>query len=206
MSEIANKEPITEQDYIDAAQELGCKVAAIKAVAEVESSGSGFLPTGELVILFEPHIFWKRLKKYGEDPATILRLHPEAAEILYEKFKGHAGEHPSQQWDRLRKAANLPYAGAMNAAYESASFGKFQVMGFNHKAAGYATVFEFIHDLELGESYHLKAFVNLVKDFGLSKFLAAENWTGFAGSWNGPAYKVNKYDTKMAEAFKKFIA
>ncbi|AZA64465.1 DUF3380 domain-containing protein [Chryseobacterium carnipullorum] len=50
---------LTEQDYINAAKELGCEVAAIKAVAEVESRGSGFLSSGEPKILFERHRFYK---------------------------------------------------------------------------------------------------------------------------------------------------
>lgn len=37
---------LTEQDYKDAAGLLGVDVAAIKAVTEVESAGSGFLPSG----------------------------------------------------------------------------------------------------------------------------------------------------------------
>jgi len=199
-----NKPPISEQDYQDSANELGCKVAAIKAVASVESSGSGFLSTGELVILFEPHIFWKQLKRKDQDPAAILKAHPELADVLYEKYKGHGGERSSQQWDRLRKAANAPYDGAMDAAYESTSFGKFQIMGFNHKAAGYKDVFEFVHGLDQGESFHLKAFVSLIKDFGLANALATENWEKFANAYNGPAYKTNKYDTKLAAAFAKY--
>lgn len=195
---------ITEQDYIDAAHTLGCKVAAIKAAAEVESSGSGFLPTGELVILFEPHVFWRRLAKLGADPATILQAHPDAGDVLYPHFKGHSGEHPSQQWDRLRKAANLPYGPAMQAAHEAASYGKFQVLGENHKACGYASVFEMVHAYEQGEKYQLQGFVALVKDFGLDKALAREDWATYASGYNGPGYKTNHYDTKMAAAFKKF--
>jgi len=195
---------ITEQDYIDAAHALGCKVAAIKAAAEVESSGSGFLPTGELVILFEPHIFWRRLAKLGADPATILQAHPAAADILYPHYKGHDGEHPSQQWDRLRKAANLPYGPAMRAAYEAASYGKFQVLGENHKSCCYGSIFEMVHAYEQGESYQLQGFVALVKDFGLDEALAREDWATYAAGYNGPGYKANHYDTKMAAAFKKF--
>jgi hypothetical protein len=201
---MSDKLPITEQDYIDAAQELGCQPAAVKAVAQVESSGSGFLPTGELVILFEPHVFWRQLKKKGRDVASISAAHPELSDILYEKFKGHAGEKPSQQWERLRRAVNLPYNGAMTAGYEATSFGKFQIMGFNHEACGYADVFELVGNLNKGESYHLKAFVNLIKDFGLGKVLAAKNWAKFALAYNGPAYKVNNYDTKLAAAFAKY--
>jgi len=204
MKDPLNRPPLAEQDYIDGANELGCKVAAIKAVAEVESSGSGYLPTGELVILFEPHIFWKWLKSLGQDPAAVLQAYPEAADILYQKYKGHDGERPSQQWDRVRRAANLPYDPAMRAAYEATSFGRFQIMGFNHKAAGYGSVFEMVHDFDEGESYHLKAFVRLIKDFGLAGALQREDWTAFAKGYNGPAFKTNKYDEKLATAFEKY--
>lgn len=37
-----SKPVLTSQDFIDAAAILNCSVAAIKAVAEVESSGGGF--------------------------------------------------------------------------------------------------------------------------------------------------------------------
>ena len=200
--------PITEQDYIDAAASIGCKPAAIKAVASVESSGSGFLPTGELVILFEPHIFWRQLVRQRVDPKVILRAQPDTSDILYEVYRGHAGEHPSQQWGRLRRAAQIN----MTAAYNSASFGKFQIMGFNTVAAGYKNVFEFVHYLDQGEKYHLLSFVALIKSFGLAKALASENWKAFASSYNGPAYKGNPdtilddYDYKLAQAFKRYAA
>lgn len=201
------KELITEQDYQDAALELGCKPAAVKAVAEVESSGSGFLPTGELVILFEPHIFWRQLVKQGLNPKDIVLKDQSLTDILYEAYKGHAGEHPSQQWDRLRRAAQVN----MNAAYSSASFGKFQIMGFNVVAAGYKNAFEFVHFLDLGEKYHLQSFVKLIKSFGLAHALATENWAAFAKSYNGPAFRgsrdtiLDDYDYKLGKAFKKFI-
>lgn len=54
---------IADREYRSAAAKLGCEVAAIKAVAEVEAgSFGGFLSTGEPVILFERHVFHKRTK------------------------------------------------------------------------------------------------------------------------------------------------
>jgi len=44
---------LTEDDYKEAAQKLGCDVAAVKAVSEVESGPHGaFLSSGDPVILF----------------------------------------------------------------------------------------------------------------------------------------------------------
>ena len=48
---------LQESDFIEAANLLNCEVEAVKAVAEVESSGSGFLSNGKPKILFERHYF-----------------------------------------------------------------------------------------------------------------------------------------------------
>ena len=52
-----SKEKINEKDFKDAATKIGCSVAAIKAVAEVESKQSGFDEKDQPVILFERHVF-----------------------------------------------------------------------------------------------------------------------------------------------------
>jgi uncharacterized membrane protein YgcG len=39
---------------------------------------------------------------------------------------------------------------------------------------------------------------------GLAKFLRDKDWTSFARRYNGPGFKANKYDTKMAAAYKRF--
>ena len=56
------KPKLQEKDFQKAAKALNCDVAAIKAVAEVESKQDGFLPTDEPIILFERHIFSKLTK------------------------------------------------------------------------------------------------------------------------------------------------
>jgi hypothetical protein len=54
-----NIEPplLTVAHYSHAAAALGCEVAAIRAVLEVETGGSGFDRKGRLALLFEPHRF-----------------------------------------------------------------------------------------------------------------------------------------------------
>jgi hypothetical protein len=59
---------LTDVDIQVLAQEFEIDQAAIKAVKEVESSGSGFLPSGRPTILFEGHIFWKELLAVGKHP------------------------------------------------------------------------------------------------------------------------------------------
>lgn len=56
-------------DYKKAAQTLGVEEAAVRAIASVESNGSGFITdpvSGKQVpkILFERHIMFKRLRDF----------------------------------------------------------------------------------------------------------------------------------------------
>ena len=185
---------LTESDYQEAAQALGCSVAAIMAVAEVESSGSGFLASGEPKILFEAHIF-DRLTggKYRQS-------HPNISSARWDRsLYGAPGQH---QHDRLQEAVALD----RDAALQSASWGKFQVMGFNWAACGYPTLQAFISDMFAGEAGHLRAFVGYVRHRGLADELARQDWAGFAYGYNGAGYAANHYDTKMAAAYRRNVA
>ncbi len=48
---------LTDADLRRASEALNCEEACIEAVIAVESSGSGFLPSGRPKILFEAHRF-----------------------------------------------------------------------------------------------------------------------------------------------------
>jgi N-acetylmuramidase-like protein len=50
---------LSDSNYQRAAAALSCEVAAVKAVSQVESAGSGFLPSKQSKILFEAHVFSK---------------------------------------------------------------------------------------------------------------------------------------------------
>ena len=94
---------LTENDFKEAAVMLRCEVAAVKAVAEVESLGSGFLSDGSPKILFEGHIFWRELQKKG----IIPQEHTEGNDdILFKswkrKYKGGIAEY-----SRLEKACKI---------------------------------------------------------------------------------------------------
>ena len=66
---------ISESAFKSAALQLDCEVAAIKAVASVESLGSPFLSNGQPKILFEAHIFHRLTKgKYSKTHPNIRHL------------------------------------------------------------------------------------------------------------------------------------
>src|SRR6187549_1093180 len=188
---------ITEKAFNDSATLLGVEPAVIKAVAEVESSGDGFLPTGHPKILFEPHVFWAELKKRGKNPNFIISTTPGVTDILYEKWTTGKYGKTSAQPERLKRAIAIN----KDAALSSASWGKFQIMGYNYAASGFATLDAFIAAMHIDEDQHLFAFINFVKSKNLVDELQRKDWVGFAKIYNGSGYKANKYDEKLAAAY-----
>jgi len=190
---------ITEQQFKDAAKTTGIEIAAIKAVSEVEAPRGGFDAQGRLTILFEPHIFWKELRKRNIDPAKLQKKNPDLLSPvwnskLYGKF--------SIQWDKMTRARAINE----EAALYSASYGAFQIVGFNHKACGFNAVKRFIAELEKGEANQLTAFCNYIKTVMLDDELRNKDWKGFARGYNGPSYWKNQYDTKLKNAYLKYAA
>ncbi len=168
---------------------LNVPVAAIKAVAEVESSGSGFLSDGRVRILFERHKF--ALYSEGQYSAD----YPDLSNRKAGGYSDAEGEY-----ERFSRAFQLDDEAAM----KSASWGKFQIMGFNHELAGFASVGLFVDAMKVSEREHLLAFVSFVKLTYLARFIKAKDWAGFAAGYNGAQYKRNNYDKKMAAAYERF--
>lgn len=183
---------LSEADYQSAADMLKCEIAAIKAVAEVESRGEGFLPDGRPKILFERHKFHKFTG--GRFDAS----HPGISNAAAGGY-GNGGAH---QWDRFNEAAALD----RTAAIKSCSWGKFQLMGFNFVACGFSTLDDFHAAMQKSEGEHLKAFCNFIAASNLSGALRNFKWAALAEGYNGKDYRINQYDTKLAAAYKKYSA
>lgn len=189
---------LTESDFQAAAQILNCDVAAIKAVAEVESSGHGFLSDGRVKILFEGHQFYKRTNgAYAQSYPTI----------CYKKWtKQFYTTGPTPDVCGAGELKRLETAIALNrrAALMSASYGKFQIMGFNHQVCGFNDVEKFYEAMQVSEGEQLKAFSKFVIGNGLDKALRKHDWVTFARGYNGEEYWKNKYDKKLAKAHAKY--
>lgn len=190
---------ITENQFKEIADLLDIEVATIKAVTEVESKGEAFLSTGEPIILFEPHIFWKELQNKGINPLTYVN-NTDTSDIVYQKWGAKPYGKFSQQHSRLARAVKIN----REAALKSASWGAFQIMGFNYDICGFPTVQEFVNAMYESEFEHLKAFSNFIKNTGLVKHLKTKNWEAFAKGYNGSGYKKNDYHNKLAKAYNKY--
>ncbi len=68
LSSRAQRAPRSAGALQAAADQLGCDIAAVEAVLDVETGGFGFDYAGRPKMLFEPHIFWQNLS--GASSAT----------------------------------------------------------------------------------------------------------------------------------------
>ena len=192
---------ITENQYKESAKRIGCSVAAIKAVASVESNGSGFQSDKTPTILFEPHIFWKQLKIKGIDPQKLVDKDPSLKDILYPVWGTQPYGKSSIQNSKLERASKIN----REAALMSASYGLFQIMGFNWKMCGAKSLQDFINAMYQSEDRHLDMFDDYIISAGLDDELKNLDWKGFARGYNGPLYTKNAYDKKLQNAYNKFI-
>lgn len=189
---------LAPQDYAAAAARLGCTVAQIRAVDEVESNGGGFLPDGRAKILFEAHWF----DKFTDGRFRLTHPNLSSARWNQKLYVGGAGE-----WTRLNQAIALD----ATAALKSASAGRYQIMGFNHLEAGHATVEHFWDAMKRSERDHLDAFVAFIESKKLQAAVRkisnvhADNIL-FSEVYNGSGFRKNQHHIKIARAHAKWSA
>jgi len=181
---------LTEIDFQRAAKKLRCEVAAVKAVAEIESRGKGFYASGFPVILFEKHVF----RKYTQ--GRYNKSHPH--------LSGSPGGYGAAGQNQINKF-NEAFALSPIAAMKACSWGRFQIMGFNHAVCGYEDVGSFVDAMKESEGKQLDAFIEFVIGNGLGIYLRTKNWAAFANGYNGRGYKKNAYDTKIASAYRRHL-
>ncbi len=188
-----------EDDLKNAAKTLDVDLACIKAVYKVESRGKGFV--GDYPkILFEGHVFWRRLKLRNLNPEVLARGNED---ILYPKwtkqfYVGGAGEV-----QRLHRAEAIQ----REAALESASWGLFQIMGYHWKTLKYDSADDFVERMCRHERDQLDAFCRFIKintdhkGRPLVDVLRNREWAAFALAYNGAGYRENAYDDKLRDAY-----
>jgi len=172
---------INLSDCISCGDELGIDPKIIQAVARVES-GSGDLNA----FLFEPHIFSK-LTNHIYDESNPELSYPQWDRSKYPPTK-------------LARQIQFDRAALLNSsnAYASASWGLFQIMGFNYKICKYTSAVSMATNLRSAIEPNVKAFCHMVSNMGLVDILQNHEWAKFARVYNGPGYKLNHYDTKLA--------
>ena len=189
---------LTNEQIKDLANKHGIEYAGLKAVVEVEASGKGFI--GDVPkILYEPHIMHRLLtkKNYITIRNNLMKAHPN---LCYPRWGTYKYGAESIQHRRLEIASQFN----RDTALESCSWGLGQVMGFNWKSLGYPSLQAFINAMYKDEVSQLDALCRFIKVNGLLRHIKSKNWAAFAEAYNGPDYKRNSYDTKLAAAYKKY--
>lgn len=175
--------------YADVARIISCEEAALRAVVAVESAGRGFFASGRPVILFERHIFSRR---------TDGRYDASNPGVSNPKAGGYKGG--DREYDRLNEAQRLDADDALN----STSWGLGQIMGFNSKRAGFLGTRDMIAQFMAGEDAQIRGMGVFISNYPkMGPALRNKDWPRFARLYNGPAFKKNSYDTKLALAYHK---
>lgn len=193
---------VTLGDMAIVAAKIGVQAAAIRAFWKIEANGAGFL-NGRPKILPEPHRFSRN---------TAHAFDADYPKLSYPKWG--ARPYPADQdaryrmlldWVALLAGRDMP----LDAAFASASYGAPQIMGENAALCGYADPFSFAEAMARDEKTQLDAFVSFVDQAGILPDLrrvdrTVASWQPVAKRYNGTAFALNQYDSKMAGAFAAF--
>lgn len=190
-----------------AGQIAGLDPAAMLAVWMVECGGLPFI-RGKPVLRFEAHAFFAR---WGHANEALFDAHfrfggrngTEGA--TWQNHAIRAG--PQDDWQRFhgdqakeyqafRLAARLA---GLETACQCASFGGPQIMGFNHRLAGYGTATEMARAFGRSERWQVLAFFDFCTAKDILRALRLLDWRAFASVYNGPG-NADAYASKIAAA------
>lgn len=190
---------LTEEDFLQASKLLDCDIEAIKAVCYVEAPKGGFNEDDTPITLFEGH--WFHRFTNGKYSDKILIIDGKNKNISYSKWtRKYYGKNQEEEKMRLEAASKLD----RNAALMSASWGKFQIMGFNFAICGFKTIQQFVNAMYHSECKQLYAFCNYILNIGLDRELKLHLWEEFAYRYNGPLYKKNRYAWRLERAYLRY--
>ncbi len=182
---------LTEEDFLEVAEELGVEVAAIKAVVLIEAGAKmeGFWAPGIPVINFDQSMYSRYRSKAIDKKGA-------KGESVPKGLKGYA----LKEWTQLINARKVNAQGANMGTF----WGMFQIGGFNYKLCGCESVDEMVRLMCYSEREQLELFAAFITNAGMLPALKAKNWAQFARKYNGASYAKRGYHTRMANAYAKF--
>jgi hypothetical protein len=173
--------PIGGGDLARAADRLGCDLAALRAVLEVEAAGRWFLGDGTVPRRFEPHAL---------PPADRAAL----------GWSGGWRESLALASGQRAALFARAYAANAEAAAGATSWGAPQVMGYHAPALGMVSAVAMAQAMADGAGAQLAAFVAYVEWAGAAPALRARDWLAFARIYNGSGQAAT-YAGRIAAAW-----
>ena len=182
----------TESEKTSIAKVLGGSLKQLRAVDTVESGGAGWDNSGLLKCLYERHYAWRRLK-------VLIPFLSNPTPGGYTTDVDHDGINDS--WE---KVADMAMRNPL-VAFESASWGRFQIMGAHAKALGYENAVEFVWALSRSEAAHYRVLARFIQVNGLQPAFVAlstdpDDCRALAKGYNGSAYAKHGYHVKLSRA------
>lgn len=187
---------LTEQDFIEVAEELGVEVAAIKAVVDIEAGKThqGFWTEGKPLINFDLSMFRRMAAKNRVALSRYIKSH---SVVFARPNSRRYGSQQAAQQARLDAARTIHDLSAIEGTF----WGMFQIGGFNWKKCGASSPDEFVRLMSRSERDQLELFANFVRNTGLLQPLKAKNWSAFARGYNGNSYAARGYHNRLAAAY-----
>lgn len=196
---------LSASDLENGAKRLNVPVIVIKAIAEVETQGDGFLTSKRPKILFERHrMYFYLSQKFGKTKANqLMKAHPNIINTAMGGYRGGESEYI-----RLNQAIQIDE----ECALQSASWGRFQLMGENWKDLAYVSVQEFVLQHYQSEALQFEAFLRFCEfksgtiddqKWTLLDALQQEKWHIVFTLYNGRNYKRLGYDTKFLQVMNR---
>jgi len=192
--------PIDVIRIVDAkAQALRIPSANLAAIVHVESAGKVYATVdGEQrpMILFEPHLFYRKLTGAARDEAVSLKL--ASAKWNKKLYPGSQGG----RWRQIEAAQALCHRHGLSdvLAFESASYGVGQVLGEHWDDLGFASFNDFYSLMMSGAAGQIEIMCRYIVHNGLLDELQEGRWPAFFRGYNGPAWKRNGYDKAIEAA------
>lgn len=181
-------------DYQAVATRYSVPLENLRAVVKVEAAGSGWSGGKLIKSLYEGHVMYR-------NAVGGIRTRLANTGLAWRRWdRKRYARGTRAQHDRIRQAVAI----ASDAGFKAASYGLPQVLGENHKMCGFAKAADLVEYMLRGEAEQLDVMMRFVRGAGLLKALQAGQWQRFARGYNGPGYKKNRYDRKLAAAVRLY--
>jgi hypothetical protein len=192
--------------YANMAEEFGCEAAAIRAVAETESSGKGYFENGLPKILFERHRFYALTdpnRKAKKGSAKVAHPFGAFSDICNPVPGGYAIEEA--EYARLVKAAKLD----RDAAIMACSWGSFQVLAEYYEHCDFKSPADLVDACMRSPDGHIalfRGFLRMPEKKKAIEALKAKNWEQFTKYYNGGNWEMQNpdYPKQMARYYDKY--
>lgn len=185
-----------------AAREQGIEPPALLAIVDVETGGVPFETDGRTPqFLYERHVAFREAgAKSKALQSAFVRC--GLAIPKWDKAKQYQDERTSAQRIQLiSKAREIDE----EVAHRSASWGLGQTMGNECHELGFESATAMVEFQTGSVANQIDCMIREIRKSKLVDALNGHNWSHVARIYNGPGYAANQYDTKLANAYKRWV-